>query len=389
MLTVVFLCGLEVGSAQSNTRVLLSSGWGVPAHQGFAFGPFSNLAMNESREIVFLTTLRGSKSDLRALVRSSGVTFEVVAFQGLRAPVPKTMYESFSPPSINNKGQIAFTAALKDDIPISAVIRIASDGPLALATSGNAVPDKPDATFQELSPPVITSSGNVVFGARLGGKAPGSGLFLWTPHGLRTVALPAELALKPSDLLVPAFASHDEAVFVLRSAPREAVTEQLFRVVGSRSFQDLRPPPEESATVEVLPARAGEAPVRLLFVLAEGNQPQTALLTGDPLLAVKARKGGATTSVTLGRIQGQTAGPRGNVIFAAAPSEDPKDLALFCYCDGEVRRLTSQEEFLAVTVPAAGRPIMSLTGDGQHTMSFIAPAETGSDATTIFVVSVP
>src|SRR3990170_4982268 len=66
--------------AQSNTRLLLSSGWGVPEHAGFVFGPFSHLAMNEAKETVFLTTLRGSRSDLRAVIRSTGVTFSVVAF---------------------------------------------------------------------------------------------------------------------------------------------------------------------------------------------------------------------------------------------------------------------------------------------------------------------
>jgi hypothetical protein len=389
MLVIAFLLGSSVGLPQSNTRVLLSTGWGVPAHQGFAFGPFNGLAMNDSREVVFLTTLRGSKSDLRALVRSRGVSFDVVAFQGLRAPVPKTIYESFSAPSLSNSGQVAFTATLKDDVPTSAVIRIATDGPLAVATSGNAVPDKPDATFQEFSPPLVTSTGNVVFGARLGGKQPGSGLFLWTPGGLKTVTLPAELVLKPSDLLVPAFASHDEALFVLRSAPPDAVTEQIFRTVASRNFQDLKPAPEEREVAEILPPRLGEAPVKLLFVLVEGEQIQTAVLTGDPLLAVKAKRSEKAPPVALGRIQGQTAGPRGNVIFAAAPSEAPNDLALFCYCDGELRRLTSPEEFLSITIPTEGRPIKSLSGDGQHTMTFIAPAEAGSDATTIYVVSVP
>jgi len=389
MLVMAFLLGASLGSAQSNTRVLLSSGWGVPAHQGFAFGPFTDLAMNDAREVVFVTTLRGSRSDLRAVVRSRGVSFEVVAFQGLRAPVPRTTYETFSAPSLNAAGQIAFTAGLKDDVPVSAVIRIAAEGALALATSGCPVPGRPDATFQEFSPPVATSTGNVVFAARLGGKQPGSGLFLWTPGGLNSVPLPAELALKPSDLLVPAFASRDDAVFVLRGAPPEAVTEQIFRTVASRNFQDLKPAPEEQEVVEILPARAGEAPVKLLFVMVEGDQIHTAVLTGDPLLAVKAKKSEKSPPVELARVQGQTAGPRGNVIIAAAPSQAPNDLALFCYCEGELRRLTSPEEFLSVTIPAAGRPIQSLSGDGLHTMAFIAPAEAAGDATTIYVVSVP
>ena len=389
ILALLALCGGRTAHAQSNTRLLLSSGWGVPAHQGFAFGPFSSLAMNESRDVVFLTSLRGAKSELKALVRSAGVTFSVVAFQGLRAPVPRTAYESFSAPSINAAGQIAFSAVLKDDVPTSAVIRFSGDSATAVASSGNGVPGKPDSTFQEFSAPVITTTGNVLFGARLGGKQPGSGLFLWTPSGLKTVSLPAEFVLKPSDLLIPAFASHDEAVFVLRTAPPESVTEQLFRAVATRNFQDLRPVPEAPEVAEILPARTGEAPVKLLFVLAEGEQVQTALLSGDPTAPVKAKKSEKSPPVALAHVQAQTSGPRGNVIFIAAPVASPTDLALFCYCDGELRRLTSPEEFLPITGVAQGKPFPSLTGDGQHTMSFIAPAEAGTDATAIYVVSIP
>jgi hypothetical protein len=113
------------------------------------------------------------------------------------------------------------------------------------------------------------------------------------------------------------------------------------------------------------------------------------MIAGDPLLAVKAKKSDKSPPVELVRVQGQTAGPRGNIIFAAAPSQDPADLGLFCYCDGELQRLTSPEEFLPITIPAQGRPITALVGDGQHTMGFIAPAEAGSNATAIYVVSIP
>jgi hypothetical protein len=386
---LILLLASRAARAQSNTRLLLSSGWGVPEHHGFAFGPFRGLAMNEAREMVFLSSLRGAKSDLAAVVRSSGVTFSVVAFQGLRAPVPRAIYESFSAASINGAGQIAFTAGLKDDVPTSAVIRVAGNSALAVVSSGGAVPDMPNATFQEFSAPVLTSAGNILFGARLGGKQPGSGLFLWTPKGLKSVALPPEVTLKPSDLLAPAFASHDEAVFVLRGALVETVTEQIFRVVANQSYQDMRPQPEESEAAEILPARAGDPPVKLLFVLAEGEEVRTAMLAGDATTAVKAKRTEKSPPLTLGRIQAQTAGPSGNVIFAAAPAEQPADLALFCYCQGELRRLTSPEEFLPVTSPAQGKPISSLSGDGQHTMAFIVPAEAASDATSIFVVSIP
>jgi hypothetical protein len=389
LLVAMFVLFSVTGArAQSNTRLLLASGWGVPEHAGFALGPFSGLMMNDAKDVVFLTSMRGAKSDLKAVMRSDGVTFSVVAFQGLRSPVPKATYESFSAPSLNNSGQIAFTTTLKDDVPASAVVRLTHDAALAIATSGNPVPDSPDSTFQEFSAPVISSAGNVLFAARLGGKQPGSDLFLWTLQGLKTVPIPAELGLKPTDLLVPIFTSHDEAVFVSRGSPREAATEQFFRAVANKNFQDLRPVPEESETAEVLPARIGEAPIKMLLVAMESGNVSTLVLNGDPTEPVKAKKTEQGTPPVLGRIQGQTTGPRG-IIFAAAPAEQPNDLALYCYCDGQVSRLTSSEEFVPVTIPAAGRPISSLTGDGQHTMAFIIRSEAGTDATAIYVVSIP
>lgn len=388
MLAVLMLFSGTSALAQSNTRLLLASGWGVPEHAGFALGPFSDLMMNDARDVVFLTSMRGAKSNLNAVMRSDGVTFSVVAFQGLRSPVPRATYESFSAPSLNNAGLIAFTAALKNDVPASAVIRLTRDGALAIATSGNPVPGIPDTTFQEFSSPVISSRGNVLFGARLGGKQPGPGLFLWSLQGLKTVPIPAELDLKATDLLVPIFASHDEAVFVPRNAPRAAAMEQFFRAVASKNFSDLRPAPEESETAEILPARIGEAPVKMLLVLMESGNVSTLVLSGDPTLPVMAKKTEEGAPPVLGRIQGQTTGPRG-IIIAAAPAEQANDLGLYCYCDGELSRLTSPEEFVPVTAPAMGRPISSLTGDGQHTLAFIAPSEAGTDATAVYVVSIP
>ncbi|MFB3923956.1 MAG: choice-of-anchor tandem repeat NxxGxxAF-containing protein [Terriglobia bacterium] len=389
-LSVALIAGQQGLRAQSNTRLLLASGWGVPGHPGFAFGPFSNLAMNKQGEIVFATSLRGAKSELRAIVRSSGVTFSVVAFAGLRSPVPKAIYESFSAPSISDSGAIAFTATLKDDVPASAVFRVQGDSTVAIASSGGAVPGIPDVTFQEFSAPVISSAGNVLFGARLAGKQPSTRLFLWTPKGLSVVPLTPELVLKPNDLLVPAFASHDEAVFIPRGTPVDAVNEQFFRALAIGSFQDLRPPPEANESVEMLAARTGsEPPIKMLVVMMEGESVRAALLPGEPAAPVLARRPAGPMALPLGRILAQTAGPRGNIIFAAAPAGQPNDLALYCYCENQVNRLTSPEEFLPITGAALGRPITSLAGDASQTMALIAPNDPTGDATAIYVVSIP
>ena len=103
----------------------------MPGHSGFSFGPFSNLTMNDNREIAFLSSLRSLRNDLRAVVKSSGISFSVVAFQGLQAPIPKTSYDSFSTPSLNDAGVICFAAELKDASgnPTSAIIRVDGTGP--------------------------------------------------------------------------------------------------------------------------------------------------------------------------------------------------------------------------------------------------------------------
>jgi len=377
--------------AQSNTRLVLSSGAGVPGHAGFAFGPFSGLAMNESGEIVFLSTLSSARSEIRAVVRSNGVSFSLVAFQGLRSPVPKTAYDSFSEPSINNGGLIAFTATLKDsqEAPSSAVIRVEGTTAKAIVSAGDAVPGNPEARFQEFSAPLISARGDVVFAARWEGRKPGVGLFRWTPEGLRPLEVPAGVSVSPKDLLEPIFFSHDEAVFVSRQVPKAAALEQFFRAVATRSFQELKPAPNPAETVEVLPASPGGPGIPMLLVLMEGDSVQTALLPGEPAQAVLARKptGGAEVR-PLARIEGQTAGAQGNIIFAAAAAEPAADLGLYCYCDGQVIRLTSPEDFLPITQAAPGMPVLSLTGDSQQTLAFIAPGS-GGVASAIYVTSIP
>jgi hypothetical protein len=89
----------------------------------------------------------------------------------------------------------------------------------------------------------------------------------------------------------------------------------------------------------------------------------------------------------VGRILSLTIGPRGNMIFAAAPTDAPNDLALFCNCDGQVNRLTTPEDFLSITSAGPGKPILSLTGDTQQTAAFIAPTGSG-DNTGIYVTEI-
>jgi len=377
--------------APLNTRLLLSTGMGVPGHGGLAFGPFLSLAMNGNQDIIFLTSMRSSRVEMRAVVRSTGVSFSVVAFQGLLGPFPRSTYDTFSAPSMNDSGVIAFTATLatdQADVPKVVVVRQEGSKPRAVATNLDEPPGRPGAKFEEFSAPLVTSDGNVLFGARWSGKGAGSGLFLWSPRGLQALPLPAGLQLGPTDLLEPFFFGHDEAAFLRRGASPQAATEQFFRAIAIQTFQELQPPPDPARTAELLAARADVAPVQMLLVYLENGSIQTALLAGDPTKPVMAKQSLSTTPLkAVGRILSLTIGARGNMIFAAAPTDAPNDLALYCNCDGQENRLTTPEDFLPITAAGQGKPIVSLTGDTQHTIAFIAPTPSG-DNTAIYVTAI-
>ena len=377
--------------AQLNTRLLLASGTGVPGHGGLAFGPFLSLAMNGNQDIIFLSSLRSPRADLRAVVRSTGVSFSVVAFQGLLGPFPRTTYDMFSAPSMNDAGVITFTATLASDeadTPKVAVVRQEGGKISPLATNLGAPPGHEGAKFEEFSAPLIYSDGNVLFGARWSGNGPGSGLFLWSPRGLQALPLPAGFQLGPRELLEPFFIGHDETAFLRRGASPEAATEQFFRAIAIQTFQALQPPPDPTATTELLAARPGAVPVQMLLVYLENGSVQTALLAGDPSKPVMVKQSLSTSPVKpIDKIDSLTIGPRGDMIFVAAPADAPNDLALYCNCDGQENRLTTPEDFQPIATAAPGKPILDLTSDAQQTIAFIAPTISG-DNTGIYVTTI-
>jgi hypothetical protein len=257
-----------------------------------------------------------------------------------------------------------------------------------VATNLDEPPGQPVAKFDEFSAPLVFSDGTVLFGARWSGKVAGSGLFQWSPRGLQALPLPAGFEIGPRNLLEPFFVGHDEAAFLLRGVPPAVATEQFFRAIATQTFQQLQPPPDPALTKELLPARPDVAPVQMLLAYLENNAIQTALLAGDPTKPVMTKQPPTGTPLKpVGRILGLTIGPRGNIIFAAAPADAPNDLALYCNCDGQANRLTTSEDFQSITSAAPGKPVLSVTGDTQQTVAFIAPTS-GGDNSAIYVTTI-
>jgi hypothetical protein len=267
------------------------------------------------------------------------------------------------------------------------VIRSKGANETALAISGDNVPGVPETTFQEFSAPLINSTGNVLFSARTAGKVAGIGLFLWTPRGIQSLAIPATMTLAPNDLLEPMYFSHDEAVFAVRGTSPEAALDQFFRAVAVKSFQELNPAPQLSETYELLPALPAIRPVKMLLILMEGHIVQSVPLIGDPTQPVMARRQPGIAAKPMGRILGQSVGARQQLLFAATTAGQENDVGIYCYCDGQVNRLTSPEEFLPLLQGVRGRPVLSLAGDSQQTVAFVVPAP--GDSTAIYVASLP
>jgi hypothetical protein len=392
-LLLVFVAGIGIvpGLAQVNTRLLLSSGTEVPGHGGLAFGPFSNVAMNGHQDIVFLTSLHSPRADLHAIVRSIGVGFGVVAFQGLVGPFPRTTYDSFSAPSIDDSGVVAFSTKLVTDqanVPTSAIVIQDGGKPRAVVTNLDSPPDIPGAMFDEFSAPVLTSDGSVLFGARWSGKAAGSGLFRWSAGGVQSLPLAAGATLGKKDLIEPFFYGHDEAAFARSGVSAEVATDQFFRAIAIQTFQQLQPPPDPANTVEFLATRPNTPPVSLWVVYLENGHFQTALVAGDPTKPVVAKQSLTTTALKpVGTILSLTLGPSGHMIFAASPADAPNDVALYCDCGAQENRLTTSDDFLAINTAGPGKPILSLTGDMQETIAFIGPGSAG-DNTAVYVTSI-
>lgn len=376
---------------QADTRLLLATGTGVPEHAGFVFGSMASLSMNSSDELVFLSTLHGPKNDMHAVIRSRGVSFSVVAFEGLLSPIHKAFYSSFSAPSLNDAGQIAFTAVLKkdrDDQPGSIVVRVDAQGSTVVAREGDAAPGIQGAVFQEFSAPLVDSLGNVLFSARLSGAQQSCGLFLWTPTTTQVISIPAELKTAPGDILEPFFFSHDEALLVRRGTPPDVVADEFLRAIAAKNFQAINPPPAPNEVLVMLPANYDEPAVNMLLVLMDSGKAETVALAGDPSQPLRIKPLAIPPVKVLGRIQAQASGPNGNTIFASTPADQPNDLAFFCYCDGQINRLTTPEELVAITTANPGKPILSLAGDGQHTIAFIAATNAASD-TAIYATTTP
>lgn len=202
--------GIWTGTA-GNLQLLARSTLAAPG-TAYAFDGTTLSALNDGGTVGMYATLGALSGGAPPRAGSAGVwtgstgsNLQAVAVTGGAAPATGTAqlyYATFSPPKLNNAGQVLFAASLQDATNTSAGQALLSGAPGSLqlvALHGQQAPGAPAGqTFDAFiggdsrAPILINQSGVTAFFASLSGSNSDhntpNGLFLGTPGNLRMIA---------------------------------------------------------------------------------------------------------------------------------------------------------------------------------------------------------
>jgi hypothetical protein len=202
---LLFTISLHPVCANGNVRVMVQSGDAMPDGNG-VFGRFGRPTINNSGQLAFQGSARGTqlgRGDATGIFLASSDD----VFQLGRANAAATSGDTFtgfanrfgfSQPSLNDAGQVAFTASLNDFSQEG--VYLASPGQLDNVARTGALTPSANGSFssfsrfsgQELFNPVVTNPGHVSFMANLFGTQDGAidnfGTFQKRSSGLFEVA---------------------------------------------------------------------------------------------------------------------------------------------------------------------------------------------------------
>jgi hypothetical protein len=158
--------GLAGAAEAATIRVVALTGQEAPGTGGAVFSGFTGLSLNDAGEVAFRAGLSGAgvTDETDSGVFTSGA---LVAREGDVAPgTGGSVFASFGGSRLNNAGEVAFRTTLEgaggDGQAIFSV------GTL-VARRGDAVPGGGGAVFSSFTPPVLNDAGQVVFRAGLSG----------------------------------------------------------------------------------------------------------------------------------------------------------------------------------------------------------------------------
>jgi hypothetical protein len=150
----------------------------APTPAGGVYDGITDPVLNDSGQVVFRSQLLGASSSL-GMFRYDGPTTTTIALAGAPAPSGGNYGIFSSDYEMNASGQIVVHATLSDGSSSEGIFRLDGEADVAVALRGTPAPG--GGVYSNLHPPLISSSGDVVYGAQLqsDGFDPGA-LFRYT-----------------------------------------------------------------------------------------------------------------------------------------------------------------------------------------------------------------
>ena len=179
-------------AAQGRLRAIALTGSVAP---GVASGTFSGLdapALNNRGDVVFLASIRRGRETIEAIYLASGRKARKIVAQGDAAPAGGT-FAGFGPPSMNNRGIVAF-AAVVDGPAVPGGLFVSEAGQIRiLAGAGDETPI--GGVFAKFSERLaLNDAGTVAFAALLHNAPVSHGVFVVEDGRLRKVVAAGDAA---------------------------------------------------------------------------------------------------------------------------------------------------------------------------------------------------
>lgn len=157
----------------SLVETIFRPGWPSPDGNGKISSAAASLAFNSAGSYAFFvsfTDTLGGTDDDRGIVMGTSSSLAIVAREGTAVPGGDGEFLQFFNPSLNDSGTMAFPAQLKDTSNgtsnDSALFRYEQDSLIELVREGQSVPDE-NGSFSVFTVPAINDAGQVAFGADL------------------------------------------------------------------------------------------------------------------------------------------------------------------------------------------------------------------------------
>jgi hypothetical protein len=256
-----------------------TSDFGLPSGGGF-----TTLSLNDLDEAVYIYEYSGPDGDRTyvALVEWLNVARSILLQTGDPAP-GNTQWNQIQGVSLNNSGQMAFTATRADGsagvyvAPISGGAPVSPESVTVLATTGQLAPDSGDAYFAAFGAAAINSNGDVAFRADLNNGE--SGIYIASDNDLSfTAYCPVDIIITAPDGSV---CSRD-----INQIPRARYLEGDFNDDGE---------PTADKRVVIVGPRAGEYTINIMpqadtgeySLLVEQGELGSVLLRDDATVAAE------------------------------------------------------------------------------------------------------